>query len=119
SLNVFSDLNLLVSRRNMWQTYADMFICNQSKLRYQKTSAVHRCPVTVFNEVLMFSLPDVPLEQCKILVSVYETQSTGRSNKCLLGQLSVGKDRSSEDEHWTLMVRSVRQPVAKWHGLLL
>uniref|UniRef100_A0A096MA65 C2 domain-containing protein n=1 Tax=Poecilia formosa TaxID=48698 RepID=A0A096MA65_POEFO len=93
--------------------------CNQSKLRYQKTSAVHRCPVTVFNEVLMFSLPDVPLEQCKILVSVYETPSTGRSNKCLLGHLSVGKDRSSEDEHWTLMVRSVRQPVAKWHGLLL
>ncbi|XP_043980815.1 synaptotagmin-5 isoform X2 [Gambusia affinis] len=93
--------------------------CNQSKLRYQKTSAVPRCPMTVFNEVLMFSLPDVPLEQCKILVSVYEMQSTGRSNKCLLGQLSVGKDRSSEDEHWTSMVRSVRQPVAKWHGLLL
>ncbi|MED6257963.1 hypothetical protein ATANTOWER_001113 [Ataeniobius toweri] len=93
--------------------------CNQSKLRYQKTSAVPRCPVTVFNEVLMFSLPDFPLEQSKILVSVYETQSTGRSTKCLLGQLSVGKDRSSEDEHWTLMVRSVRQPVAMWHGLLL
>lgn len=90
--------------------------CNQSKLRYQKTSAVPRCPVTVFNEVLMFSLPDVPLEQSKILVSVYEMQSTG---KCLLGQLSVGKDRNSEDEHWNLMLRSVRQPVAKWHGLLL
>ncbi|KAK5620508.1 hypothetical protein CRENBAI_022928 [Crenichthys baileyi] len=93
--------------------------CNQSKLRYQKTSGVPRCPVTVFNEVLMFSLPDFPLEQSKILISVYETQSTGRSTKCLLGQLSVGKDRSTEDEHWTLMVRSIRQPVAMWHGLLL
>ncbi|XP_012718416.2 synaptotagmin-2 [Fundulus heteroclitus] len=92
---------------------------NQSKLRYQKTSVVPRCPVTVFNEVLMFSLPDFPLEQSKISVSVYETQTAGSSGKCLLGQLSVGKDRSSEDEHWASMLRSVRQPVAKWHGLLV
>ncbi|XP_038146872.1 synaptotagmin-2 isoform X1 [Cyprinodon tularosa] len=92
---------------------------NQSKMRYQKTSAVPRSPVTVFNEVLMFTLPDFPLEQTKILVWVYETLATGRSSKCLLGQLSVKKDRHSEDEHWTLMVRSVRQPVAKWHGLLI
>ncbi|XP_015242704.1 PREDICTED: synaptotagmin-2-like isoform X2 [Cyprinodon variegatus] len=92
---------------------------NQSKMRYQKTSAVPRSPVTVFNEVLMFTLPDFPLEQTKILVWVYETQATGKSSKCLLGQLSVKKDRHSEDEHWTLMVRSVRQPVAKWHGLLI
>ncbi|KAM6937967.1 synaptotagmin-2 [Xenentodon cancila] len=93
--------------------------CNQSKLRYQKTSAVPRCLVTVFNEVLMFSLPEFPLEQCKILVSLYDTRTPKKSSKRLIGQLSVAKESSSEDEHWTLMVRSVRQPVAKWHGLLI
>ncbi|XP_061578298.1 synaptotagmin-2 isoform X2 [Cololabis saira] len=93
--------------------------CNQSKLRYQKTSAVPRCLVTVFNEVLMFSLPEFPLEQCKILVSLYETRTPKKSSKRLIGQLSVAKESSSEDEHWTLMLRSVRQPVAKWHGLLI
>ncbi|KAM4734020.1 synaptotagmin-2 [Anableps anableps] len=120
------EVGLLKVRTALAQTSSDAALyarisiqCNQSKLRYQKTSAVPHSPVTVFNEVLMFSLPDVPLEQSKILVLVYETQSAGRSTKCLLGQLSIGKDRSSEDEHWTLMVRSVRQPVAKWHGLLI
>ncbi|XP_041851935.1 synaptotagmin-5 [Melanotaenia boesemani] len=95
--------------------------CNQSKLRYQKTSAVALCPVTVFNEVFMFSLPEFPLEQCKILVSVYKIHTTtkSKSSKHLMGQLSVGKERDSEDEHWTLMLLSIRQPVAKWHGLMI
>lgn len=93
--------------------------CNQCKLRYQKTTAVARCLVTVFNEVLMFSLPDFPPEQCKILISVYETHTIRKSSKQLIGQLTVGKEKSSEDKHWSLMMRSVRQPIAKWHGLLI
>ncbi|AWP08900.1 putative synaptotagmin-2-like [Scophthalmus maximus] len=93
--------------------------CNQYKLRYQRTSVVARCLVTIFNEVLMFSLPEFPMERCKILVSVYQTRTTWKSPKQLVGQLTVGKERIAEDEHWNLMMRSVRQPVAKWHGLLL
>nr|XP_020442918.1 synaptotagmin-2-like [Monopterus albus] len=93
--------------------------CNQCKLRYQKTSAVARCLVTVFNEVLVFSLPEYPLEQCKILVSVYETHTSRKSTKYMIGQLTVGKEKSSEDKHWSLMMRSIRQPIAKWHSLLI
>ncbi|CAG5958448.1 synaptotagmin-1 isoform 1-T2 [Menidia menidia] len=93
--------------------------CNRSKLRYQKTCAVTSCPVTVFNEVLMFSLPEFPLEQCKISIAVYETRTNRKSNKRLIGQLHVGKEKSSEDMHWTLMLCSLRQPVAKWHCLLI
>lgn len=91
--------------------------CNQCKLRHQKTSAAARRPVTVFNEVLMFSLPEFPLQQCKIVVCMYEILSARKSTKHQIGQLTVGKDSSSEDEHWSLMIRSARQPVAKWHGL--
>ncbi|RVE72080.1 hypothetical protein OJAV_G00058290 [Oryzias javanicus] len=93
--------------------------CNQSRLKPQKTSAVARSAVTVFNEVLIFLLPDFAVDQCKILVSVYETCSDAKSSRSLIGHLSVGKDRSLEDEHWTLMVRSMRQPVAQWHALLI
>lgn len=92
---------------------------NQCKLRCQKTSTVARCLVTVFNEVLMFPLPEPPVDQCKILVSVFETHTSRKSTKRLIGQLSVGKERLSEDKHWTLMMRSLRQPVAQWHGLLI
>ncbi|XP_071313754.1 synaptotagmin-2 isoform X3 [Trachinotus anak] len=93
--------------------------CNQCRLRYQKTSVVAQCLVTVFNEVLMFSLPEFPVEQCKIVVSVYETHTNRKSSKHLIGQLTVGKEKGSEDNHWNLMMRSVRQPIAKWHGLLI
>ncbi|XP_055365479.1 synaptotagmin-1 [Betta splendens] len=93
--------------------------CNQCKLRYQKTSAVALCLVTVFNEVVIFSLPELPLEQCKILVSVYETSKAKKSTKFLIGQLSVGREKTFEDKHWSLMMQSVRQPIAKWHGLLI
>lgn len=93
--------------------------CNQCKLRYQKTSAVARCLVTVFNEVFIFSLPELPLEQCKVLVAVYETRKSRRSTKHLVGQFTVGREKTLEDKHWSLMMQSVRQPVAKWHGLLL
>lgn len=93
--------------------------CNQCKLRYQKTSAMAHSLVTVFNEVFMFSLPEFPLEQCKISVSMYETHMTRKSTKHLIGQLTIEKDKSSEDKHWSLMMHSVRQPIAKWHGMLM
>ncbi|KAM4618500.1 synaptotagmin-2 [Polymixia lowei] len=92
---------------------------NQCKLRHQKTSAVTQCHVTVFNQVLMYSLPEFPLEECNILVSVYETHTTRKLAKRLVGQLTVGKGRSFEDQHWSLMMRSVRQPIAMWHRLYI
>ncbi|XP_071398520.1 synaptotagmin-2-like [Centroberyx affinis] len=120
------EVGLLKIRTLPTETHSDTVLyarisvqCNQCKLRHQKTSAVARCQVTVFNQVLMFSLPEFPLEQCKILVSVYETHTTRKSSKRVIGQLTVGKGRSSEDRHWSLMMRSVRQPIAKWHRLFI
>ncbi|XP_061678872.1 synaptotagmin-5 isoform X2 [Syngnathoides biaculeatus] len=93
--------------------------CNQCKLKYQKTSAVLRGTMTVFNEVLVFSLPELPLQECKILVNVFETHSSRKSSKNLIGQLTVNKDKNSENEHWALILRSIRQPIARWHSLLI
>lgn len=92
--------------------------CNQCKLRHQKTSAVVQCQMTVFNQVFMFPLPECPVEDCNIAVSVYETNASGKF-KNLIGRLTVGKDRTSEDLHWSLMMRSVCQPIARWHPLLI
>ncbi|XP_029909916.1 synaptotagmin-2 [Myripristis murdjan] len=94
---------------------------NQRKLRHQKTAAALRGQVTVFNQILMFPLPDFPTEEfeSKILVSVYETHTNRKSSKHLIGQLTVEKGKSSEDQHWSLMMRSVRQPIAKWHNLFI
>uniref|UniRef100_A0AAQ4Q326 C2 domain-containing protein n=2 Tax=Gasterosteus aculeatus aculeatus TaxID=481459 RepID=A0AAQ4Q326_GASAC len=120
------EVGLLKVRTVLTEIYSDRALyarisvqCNQHKLRYQKTSAVAHSLVTVFNEVLMFSLPECPLEQCKISVSVYETHITRKLSKNLIGQLTLGKERNSQDKHWSLMMCSVRQPIAKWHGILI
>lgn len=93
--------------------------CNRCKLKHQKTSAVVRGTVTVFNEVLVFSLPEFPVQQFKILVSVFETYSNRNLPKQMIGQLTMKKDNNSDSEHLDLMLRSVRQPIAKWHALLI
>ncbi|CAL8262330.1 unnamed protein product [Merluccius merluccius] len=91
--------------------YARIIVqCNQCKLRHQKTTAVRQCQVTVFNQVLMFSLPEFPPQECNVAISVYETDAT-RKHKHLVGQLTVGKDKRSEDHHWTLMMRSFNEDI--------
>ncbi|XP_047010937.1 synaptotagmin-2 [Ictalurus punctatus] len=93
-------------------------VCNQCRIRHQKTSERTHRDVTVFNEVLIFTLPESQIRECVLTLSVYELCPEKRS-KCLIGQLSFGKSQSVEDEHWRMMMRALRQPVAKWHFLYL
>ncbi|KAK7891945.1 hypothetical protein WMY93_023908 [Mugilogobius chulae] len=94
--------------------------CNQYRQKSQKSSVVAYGFVTVFNEVFYFTMPEDPLMQCRISVSVFEKEvMTRKSPKRLIGQVILGKEKTCEDKHWTLMMRSARHPVALWHGLLI
>ncbi|XP_039539744.1 synaptotagmin-7 isoform X3 [Pimephales promelas] len=94
-------------------------ICNQCKLRHQRTTQKMCWEVTVFNEVLTFVLPDQHIRECSIIVSVFELQPSKKSSKRLIGNIHLKKDKSSENEHWKLMMQSLRQPIAKWHLILI
>ncbi|XP_072551685.1 synaptotagmin-2 [Salminus brasiliensis] len=94
-------------------------LCNQCKIRHQRTPEKVRWDVTVFNEVMIFVLPDTQIRECSITVSIYEMRPGKKSSKRLIGQVFLGKGKTIEDEHWKLMMRSLRQPVAKWHLLFL
>ncbi|XP_030622834.1 synaptotagmin-A [Chanos chanos] len=94
-------------------------VCNQCKLHAQRTSQKTPWEVTVFNEVMTFILPDSQIKECMITVTVYEMQPGRKSSKRLTGQIMLGKGKNIEDEHWTLMMRSLRQPIAKWHSLYI
>ncbi|XP_061078525.1 synaptotagmin-2 [Conger conger] len=94
-------------------------VCNRRNLRHQKTTMKTRWEVTVFDEVMTFALPDPQVTECSIVVSVYEVAEGKRSPKRLIGQVNLRKGRKAEDEHWSLMMRSLRQPIAKWHLLLI
>ncbi|XP_033913345.1 synaptotagmin-6-like isoform X2 [Acipenser ruthenus] len=94
-------------------------VCNQCRLKHQKTSLKSKWGITVFNEVLTFSLLDSNIRECVIAVSVYETIVHQKNSKRLIGQAILGKRKAGEDEHWCLMMQSLRQPIAKWHSLLI
>ncbi|XP_016391416.1 synaptotagmin-2-like [Sinocyclocheilus rhinocerous] len=93
--------------------------CNHCKLRHQRTTQKKRWEVTVFNEVLTFVLPDQQIRECTIIVSVYEIQTSKNSSKRLIGHIHIKKGKTSEDEHWKLMMQSLRQPIAKWHSIFI
>ncbi|XP_057204448.1 synaptotagmin-1 isoform X2 [Triplophysa rosa] len=94
-------------------------ICNQCKLRHQRTAQRKRWEMTVFNEVLTFLLPDPQISECSIIVAVYELHPAQKSSRRLIGQIHLEKGRTSENEHWKLMMQSLRQPIAKWHFILI
>ncbi|KAJ8343234.1 hypothetical protein SKAU_G00305630 [Synaphobranchus kaupii] len=94
-------------------------VCNRCNLRHQKTTMKTRWEMTVFNEVMTFALPDPQVTECTILVSVYEVGMGKRSSKRLIGQASLKKGKKAEEEQWSLMMRSLRQPIAKWHPLFI
>ncbi|XP_063294549.1 synaptotagmin-A-like [Pelobates fuscus] len=90
---------------------------NQHKQKHQKSSLRAKSKVTVFNETFLFSLPDPVKTQCLVLISLYETLTSGRK---LIGQTSLGNQKAkSDDGHWDLMMQSLRQPVALWHPLYI
>ncbi|XP_075693058.1 synaptotagmin-2-like [Rhinoderma darwinii] len=88
---------------------------NQHKQKHQKSSLRAKSKVTVFNETFLFSLPDPGKTQCLILISLYETVLTGKK---LIGQTTLGNQKT-KDNHWDLMMQTLRQPVADWHPLYI
>ncbi|KAI5098221.1 synaptotagmin-1 isoform X1, partial [Silurus meridionalis] len=93
-------------------------VCNQCRIRHQRTTERIFSDMTVFNEVLIFRLPEGQINEFTLVLSVYEL-CRRKISKRLIGQLSFGKTESMEDEHWRLMMNALRQPVAKWHFLYL
>lgn len=93
--------------------------CNHCKLRHQRTKQKTHWEVTVFNEVLTFVLPDQQIRECTIIVSVYEIHPSKKSSKRLIGHIHIKKGKTFENEHWKLMMQSLRQPIAKWHLIFI
>ncbi|XP_069480193.1 synaptotagmin-A-like [Ambystoma mexicanum] len=88
---------------------------NQRKQKHQKSTLRAKSSVIVFNETFQFTLPDPVARGCVVLLSLYQVQASGKS---LIGQASL-ESNNNEDDHWQLMMQSARQPVAKWHPLLI
>ncbi|XP_072129259.1 synaptotagmin-2 [Mobula birostris] len=99
-------------------TRVDFYI-NQHKMKHQKTPAKPKSGITVFNEVICFTVSDTVINQSMIITSVYEISLANDSRKQLLGRAYIGRKGSKENDHWQTMLQALRQPVSEWHPLLI
>ncbi|PKU46865.1 synaptotagmin-2-like isoform x1 [Limosa lapponica baueri] len=91
--------------------------CRRHREKHQKSRPRAHTPLIIFNETFLFHMPEPPAWDCTVLVSIYEVDSDSRH---LIGQATLGKRRAKEAaDHWDLMIKSIQQPVAKWHPLLI
>nr|XP_008106849.2 PREDICTED: synaptotagmin-2 [Anolis carolinensis] len=94
----------------------DVF-CNLHKQKHQKSKPKTLASMTIFNETFFFHLPEPVVWDCAVLISIYEMHPKSRQ---LVGQAALGKGESDNtSDHWECMMRSIQQPVAKWHPLVI
>ena len=87
------------------------------KLGKRKTALQEiRQPFTVFNEALLFRVPEEKLLSCTLKISVNHYNVMGKS--CTVGEVSFSAESTGlEDTHWSIVTSKHDKPVTMWHTL--
>uniref|UniRef100_A0A8C2R9W7 Synaptotagmin-13 n=1 Tax=Capra hircus TaxID=9925 RepID=A0A8C2R9W7_CAPHI len=88
------------------------------KLKKKQTKRAKHKINPVWNEMIMFELPDDLLRASSVELDVLGLGAEGQS--CVLGHCSLGLHASgSERSHWEEMLKNPRRQIAMWHQLHL
>ncbi|KAL0628706.1 Synaptotagmin-13 [Plecturocebus cupreus] len=88
------------------------------KLKKKQTKRAKHKINPVWNEMIMFELPDDLLQASSVELEVLGQDEEGQS--CALGHCSLGLHTSgSERSHWEEMLKNPRRQIAMWHQLHL
>ncbi|XP_072194946.1 synaptotagmin-13-like [Excalfactoria chinensis] len=91
--------------------------CRRHRQKHQKSRPQAHTSLIIFNETFLFPMPQAAAWDCSVLISLYEV---GPQPRHLIGQASVGRSMARDAAgHWDLMAKSIQQPVAQWHPLLI
>ena len=90
--------------------------CRCLRKKHQKSRPQAYTLHIIFNKTFLFHMPEPPAWDCTALISIYEVDLDPRH---LMGQATLGKRVSEGAEHWDLIIKSVQQPIAKQHPLLI
>ncbi|TEA34014.1 hypothetical protein DBR06_SOUSAS2310118, partial [Sousa chinensis] len=86
------------------------------KLKKKQTKRAKHKINPVWNEMIMFELPDDLLRASSVELDVLGQGAEGQS--CPLGRCSLGLHASgSERSHWEEMLKNPRRQIAMWHQL--
>ncbi|XP_076324051.1 synaptotagmin-10-like isoform X2 [Tachypleus tridentatus] len=93
------------------------FICQEKRVKKKKTSVKRSTLNPVYNEVLVFDVPAVNIEDVNLLVKVVNYDRVGANEMlgcCAVGSRCIGLGR----DHWLEMLDTPRQPVTQWYPLV-
>ena len=118
-----SSQHSLCSPMNYFLCFADPYVkvslCHFDKtIKTRKTSIRKNTIDPVFNETLSFKLtPDV-LDECSLVVTMWDYNCKSRDD--MVGRIVLGRNPSGQEEknHWSSMLYCPRSSVAHWHTLL-
>lgn len=86
------------------------------KLKKKQTKRAKHKINPVWNEMIMFELPDDLLRASSVELEVLGQDEEGHSR--MLGHCSLGLHASgSERSHWEEMLKNPRRQIAMWHQL--
>ena len=98
--------------------YVKVSLCHSEKtVKTRKTSIRKNTIDPVFNETLSFNLTPDMLDDCSLVVTVWDYNSKSRDDT--VGRIVLGKNPSGQEEknHWSSMLYCPRSAVAHWHML--
>lgn len=92
-------------------------ICEGRRLKKRKTSIKKNTLNPVYNEALVFDIPNENMDQVNVIIAVMDYDCIGHNEvigMCRVGNAADGPGR----EHWNEMLANPRKPIEQWHQLI-
>ncbi|XP_046556211.1 synaptotagmin-9-like isoform X1 [Haliotis rubra] len=91
-------------------------MCQGKRIKKKKTSVQKNTLHPVFNEALVFDVPQESVEDVYLIVKVVDYDRIGSDE--LMGSVALGpKYNGLGRDHWYEMLENPRKPVAQWYPL--
>ncbi|XP_066259121.1 synaptotagmin-9-like [Euwallacea similis] len=87
------------------------------KIKKKKTTVRHNTLFPVFNEALVFDVPEENIGEVCLLVKIIDYDRIGQNE--IMGCFTIGPgDPGKGRDHWLEMLENPRKPIAQWYPLL-
>ncbi|XP_028669455.2 synaptotagmin-C [Erpetoichthys calabaricus] len=92
-------------------------ICDGRRLKKRKTSIKKNTLNPVYNEALVFDIPNENIDHVSLVIAVMDYDCIGHNE--VIGMCRVGHDADSPGrDHWAGMLANPRKPIEHWHQLV-
>ncbi|GCB82423.1 hypothetical protein scyTo_0021997, partial [Scyliorhinus torazame] len=92
-------------------------ICEGRRLKKRKTSIKKNTLNPVYNEALVFDIPNENMDHVNVIIAVMDYDCIGHNE--VIGMCCVGNDADGPGrEHWNEMLANPRKPIEQWHQLI-